>query len=91
MKAGREPAKKPKSNRKKLYALHSWLGFHLAAIMALVLFTGTFATISNEIDWLIQHDMRVSPDGEMVSWGEMERAILDYAPGHTIRSLSAME
>ncbi|MEM1380387.1 MAG: PepSY-associated TM helix domain-containing protein [Pseudomonadota bacterium] len=82
---------KKKSNRKQLYALHSWLGFHLALIMAVVLFTGTMATVSHEIDWLMQHDMRVIPDGEKVSWGTMQAAVEAYAPGETITTLSAME
>lgn len=82
---------RPRSARKKLFAVHAWLGFHLAAVMALVLFTGTMATVSNEIDWLFQHDMRVSPDGEMVSWGEMEDAIKAERPGDTISFISAME
>ena len=56
--------RKKKSARRRLYDLHTWVGFHLAVIMAVVLFTGTFATVSNELDWLTQHDMRVSPDGE---------------------------
>ena len=81
---------KKKSARKALYALHSWLGFHLALIMAVVLLTGTIATISNEIDWLIQHDMRVAPDGEMVSWGEMAVAIRDHAPEKSMLSLRSM-
>ena len=38
-----KPATK-KSARKKLYALHTWVGFHLAAIMFLVLATGSIAT-----------------------------------------------
>lgn len=84
--------KKPKSKRRKLYDLHTWVGFHLALIMFVVLFTGTVATVSNEIDWLIQDDMRVSPSeaivpGETVSWSEMEAAIYDYAPDVTIGSI----
>lgn len=58
--------------------------------MALVLFTGTIATLSNEVDWLIQHDMRVAPKGEVVSWGEMEAAARSYQPGDTVVSISAM-
>lgn len=86
----KKPVKK-KSARKKLYQLHTWVGFHLAAIMTLVLFTGTIAVISNEIDWLIQHDMRVSPDSAQVSWSEMEEAARTYRLGDALTSLSAMQ
>ncbi|MEM6538311.1 MAG: PepSY-associated TM helix domain-containing protein, partial [Pseudomonadota bacterium] len=84
------PKQKPKSERKKLYALHTWLGFHLAAIMALVLATGTIATISHEIDWLIQHDMRVVPDGEKVSWGTMEESLRAHHPGDVLTGIQSM-
>ncbi|MEM8919318.1 MAG: PepSY-associated TM helix domain-containing protein [Pseudomonadota bacterium] len=85
-----KPVKK-KSKRKKLYELHTWVGFHLAFIMALVLFTGTVATLSNEIDWLIQDDMRVTPGEEMVSWGEMDRAVRTYAPNANVASIGTMD
>ncbi|MEM7020746.1 MAG: PepSY-associated TM helix domain-containing protein, partial [Pseudomonadota bacterium] len=85
------PAKAEKTTRNKLYKLHTWVGFHLAFLMSLILFTGTFATISNEIDWLIQSDMRVSPQGERISWGKLEAIALNYRPGHTISSISHMK
>lgn len=79
---------KPGSGRRKLYKLHAWVGFHLAFFMSVILFTGTFAVLSNEIDWLIQDDMRVSPGTEKVSWGEMARAVRDYAPDDVLSMLS---
>ena len=61
--------------------------------MALVL-----ATVSNEIDWLIQKDMRVSPrdalnDGEPqpVSWQTMTDAIKIHAPEDTLLAISHMQ
>ncbi|MEP1420489.1 MAG: PepSY-associated TM helix domain-containing protein [Erythrobacter sp.] len=84
-----KPVKK-KSERKKLYELHTWVGFHLAFIMALVLFTGTIATLSHEIDWLIHDDMRVTQGTEVVSWGEMERAIRAHDPDANILSLETL-
>jgi len=79
-----------KTARRRLYELHSWVGFHLALLMGVILFTGTIATISNEIDWLLQHDMRVTPGSERVSWGEMEEAVRDYAPDRNIVSIYEM-
>ena len=92
----REKSKqKKKGGRRGAYVLHAWLGFHLAVIMSVVLFTGTFAVVSNEIDWLVQHDMRVSPaaspTGEMVSWNEMEAAARAFRPGHALTGISAMQ
>lgn len=82
---------KTKSAKRKRYELHTWLGFHLALIMTIVLFTGTVAVISNEIDWLLQHDMRVSPDGERVSWSAMENAAREAAPDDMLTGISAGE
>lgn len=81
-------AAKPGSGRRKLYKLHAWLGFHLAFFMSVVLLTGTFAVLSNEIDWLLQDDMRVSPGGGRVSWGAMEAAVRAYAPDDVLTMLS---
>ncbi|MEM9839665.1 MAG: hypothetical protein AAF830_11000, partial [Pseudomonadota bacterium] len=67
--------KAKRSNRRKFYAVHSWLGFHLALVTALILCSGTIATVANEIDWIFQSDMRVTPDGEKATWGAMERAV----------------
>lgn len=86
-----KPVKKKKSARRKLYELHTWVGFHLAVVMFVVLFTGTIATVSNEIDWLFQHDMKVSPDGEQVSWGEMTAAVQAAHPKETITGIWRME
>ena len=52
---------RPPSARRRLYHLHVWVGFQLAALVSLVLITGTFAVISNEIDWLLRPELRVDP------------------------------
>ena len=80
-----------KSAKRRRFELHSWLGFHLALITSIVLLTGTIATISNEIDWLIQDDMRVSPDGDTVSWGTMESAVRQAAPDDMMIALQRGE
>ncbi|MEM1036969.1 MAG: PepSY-associated TM helix domain-containing protein [Pseudomonadota bacterium] len=87
----RPPRKKKKKNKlRRLFDLHYWVGFHLAVVMVVVLFTGTFATISNELDWLTQHDMRVSPDGEKVSLDEMLDAVQAHEPNATVLGISEM-
>ncbi|WP_439136281.1 PepSY-associated TM helix domain-containing protein [Pseudomaricurvus sp.] len=82
---------KPKSKKRKLFDLHSWVGFQLMLIMGIVLLTGTIAVISNEIDWLLQEDMRVTPDGDKVSWAQMETAIHQAAPNHKLTSFGQGE
>lgn len=80
-----------KSNRSKLYKLHTWVGFHLALLMTIVLATGTISTMSNEIDWLFQDDMRVTPGEEQVSWQAMTDAVRAYAPSSTIINFQSMK
>lgn len=82
---------KKKSKRKKLYDLHAWLGFHLAVIMSLVLFTGTMATISQELDWLANPAMRVTPDSEAVLMQTMIEAVEAYEPTSTVWSIGESE
>ncbi|PCI53300.1 MAG: peptidase [Alphaproteobacteria bacterium] len=79
--------KRRKTKRRKLFDIHSWLGFHLAAIMSLILITGTFAVVADEIDWLFHDEMRVVPSEQTVSWGQMEMAIHNYAPDDKLRWL----
>lgn len=78
------------SNRRKLFKLHSWIGFHLALIMFVVLATGTISTLTNEIDWLIQDDMRVTPSDEHVPWHIMTEAIETYDPAINVHRIQKM-
>lgn len=41
--------------------LHRWVGLKLFILLSFVLITGTLATVSHEIDWLIDPARRVSP------------------------------
>ncbi|MEM1196662.1 MAG: PepSY-associated TM helix domain-containing protein, partial [Pseudomonadota bacterium] len=67
--------------------MHARVGFHLAVTMSLVLFTGTFATISQELDWLANPAMRVTPDGEKVSMQAMVEAVRVSDPTSTILAI----
>ncbi|MEO0436788.1 MAG: PepSY-associated TM helix domain-containing protein [Pseudomonadota bacterium] len=71
--------------------MHSWLGFHLALLLATVLFTGTIAVISDEIDWLFHPEMRVKPDDSRVPWGTLEEAVRIAAPNDALRTLQRGE
>lgn len=67
----------------KLYKWHAWAGFQLSIVMFTILFTGTVATISNEIDWLIFDEMRTfnAPDDielNSADWEQMYAALHQY-------------
>ena len=85
--------RREKTHRRKLFDLHSWLGFNLAVFMSLVVVTGTFAVIADEIDWMIHGELRATPADklEKISWGQLQKAIHAYAPKDTLATLSTGE
>jgi uncharacterized iron-regulated membrane protein len=82
---------KQSTPRRKLFKLHSWVGFHLALIMSLILATGTIATIANEIDWIVHKELRVTPLETRVAWQKMTDAIKAYSPESTILTIEQLE
>ncbi|WP_390550326.1 PepSY-associated TM helix domain-containing protein [Qipengyuania sp. MTN3-11] len=55
------------------WTIHQWVGLKLSLFMTFILFTGTLAVMSAEIDWLLQPSLRVSPvsvEGP-VAWAEI--------------------
>lgn len=62
------------------WKVHQWVGLKLSLFMTFILFTGTLAVVSAEIDWLIQPSLRVDPasvEGP-VAWAEIARNAADY-------------
>ncbi|HET6524460.1 PepSY-associated TM helix domain-containing protein [Sphingopyxis sp.] len=53
--------KKKASGRRLWWAVHQWVGLKLSLFLAFILFTGTLAVLSAEIDWLLHPTLRVSP------------------------------
>lgn len=52
--------KTTRSNKKKWLDWHSLVGFSTGLLLFLICWSGTFATISNEIDWLLTDVMRTN-------------------------------
>ena len=81
---------------KKLYHLHAWVGFQLALVMFVILATGTIATLSNEIDWLVHEPMRASKPSEGYhslqarDWRAMYEAITAQYPESKVLTLGSM-
>lgn len=70
--------------------VHHWVGFKLALFMSFVFLTGTLAVISNEIDWLLQPSLRVSPSsvGAEPDW---ERIVASAAAHPGIKQIQGIE
>lgn len=54
------PIAKRKASR-TWWNVHQWVGLKLSLFMAFIMFTGTLAVVSNEIDWMLQPSLRVAP------------------------------
>lgn len=83
---------------KKLYNLHAWLGFQLALLMFVVLLTGTIATLSNEIDWLIFPELRSSEQPKHSSnemqtddWVAIYQSVTSAYPNSPIASMTKLD
>ena len=65
--------------RRQWFDWHSWAGFQLSILMTFVLVTGTFATVSFELDWLANDAVRAKHgQPAQLDWG----GVLDSASKH---------
>ncbi|MEJ6474563.1 PepSY-associated TM helix domain-containing protein [Pseudoalteromonas piscicida] len=87
---------KQRKRLRKLYDLHAWVGFQLATVMFVILATGTIATVSNEIDWLVFEQMRATDkpvdetEHTAESWRAMYESIATAYPKGRILTLGTM-
>ena len=56
---GRNRRGKRLISSKTWFAIHAWSGFKLGILLFIVFASGTLATVSHELDWLTQADMRI--------------------------------
>lgn len=72
-----------KLNKKTLFQIHSWIGIKLSILFFIVCFSGTLATLSNEMDWLIYPGLRATESGQRVSYNQLVKAVQkEYPSGH---------
>ena len=85
--------KKPgrgKPKRSLWWRIHQWAGLQLSLLLVFILATGTIATLSNEIDWLLTPAMRVTPEeGPIASWGTIAASAQAAAGDARIERVSA--
>ncbi len=80
-----------KSVKRVWFDLHRWVGLKLSILLSFVLITGTLATLSHEIDWLIDPARRVLPPVavERYDWQAIKDAAEDARPGWAIDWIAA--
>lgn len=67
-------------SNKSLFNIHGWLGLNLGLLLFVICFSGTFATLSNEIDWLLNPDMRIEKQNHPPQWEAMYTSLQKTFP-----------
>ena len=62
-------------NRRFAFKLHGWCGFLLSILLFTICLSGTLAVVGNEIDWLLNPDMRAAPSSEPTAWSAIHRNV----------------
>jgi uncharacterized iron-regulated membrane protein len=73
--------------RRLAWRLHSLFGLQLSLFLAFVCLTGTVATVSHEIEWLLLPEVRASGTAADDRWGRMWEAAQTAHPEGWVRSL----
>ncbi len=89
-------AKRNRKGLKKLYDLHAWVGFQLALVMFVILFTGTVATVAYEIDWIVWDEVRATtPAAERepltpALWANMYASLREQYPERPVLNIFSL-
>lgn len=79
--------------KKRLFALHGWLGLTLGLPLFIICFSGAFAVVSPEIDRLIHPEMRVNPPADPAAtplpWEALVKRVAEASPGGEVAFIEA--
>lgn len=75
------------SRRRAWFVIHGWLGANLALLTGLLFLSGTVATVSHEIDWLLDDRVRAVSRARHLGWEELRELVAEAAPGEEISSI----
>ena len=76
-----------KVSKKILFDIHGWLGINLGLLLFVICFSGTFAVLSNEVDWLLDPALRVEKEERPYDWEAMYQNVRAAFPKSRITSL----
>jgi uncharacterized iron-regulated membrane protein len=93
-----ERARKPRASastrtvrRPLAFLLHSLFGLKLSLFLGFVCLTGTIATVSHEIEWLVQPEVRGASDGRTDDYAAMWGLVRDRYPDAYIQSIGTYD
>src|SRR5688572_4835711 len=61
-------------SRRVWFRVHSFAGVFAGLLLFVVCWSGTFATVSLEIDWLLNPSLRAQQSSQPIDWGAAETA-----------------
>ncbi len=73
------------------WVVHQWVGLKLSLFLTFILFTGTLAVVSHEIDWLLQPSLRVAPSSveAPVNWVSIAQNAARHEATGTVMAIEA--
>lgn len=70
--------------KKTFFKIHSWIGIQLSILFFIVCFSGTLATLSREMDWLFQPNIRATYQDQIADKNTIAKNIKALYPNGTI-------
>jgi uncharacterized iron-regulated membrane protein len=80
----------PILTRRRLFALHGWMGLNFGILLFVVCFSGTIAALTHEIEWLTEpalRDLRAGP----IRWQTAYENLREAYPGYSISGIARAE
>lgn len=69
--------------KKDFFKIHQWIGIKLSILFFIVCISGTFATLSNEMDWLFFKSIRATPNETLADRNTIVANVqANYPEGH---------
>lgn len=80
----------PRVSKKTWFRIHSFTGVITGLMLFVICWSGTFAVLSHELDWLVTPEARVEAGGrEPRSYGQLMAAVQHHYPGVAISRIEA--
>lgn len=79
--------RRAKGRRPWSFFLHHLFGLQLSLFLGFVCLTGSVATLSHEIEWLLWPEVRADADGPAVSWGAQWDAARTVQPQWALQGI----